>query len=376
MYSAEDIRFYKISLIFLIALLMFSCLNYPFKFASEGTSPTYSNPESWYFSLKYIIGISFTLYMLSNMDRSPKFNIFVIVIVLFIVYLSIVNVLNPIIYPSMKTELNDMNLVKSFILFFIPILLLTNTKILIFEKALFRSIDIVTPILLVMQTIAIYNFLATGRLPAQGYEAGLSRFASFWDDPNGYGMFSAFTFIYYFLTQRYKTSAFIFISLLFTVSFSAFLTLFFGLFITMFKTKKIVVVNIILSFIAILSIYYFWDFLEVIYELKRGSIESHGDFEIIFSLLPLISSPILHSESWLITVFFSYFPLSIGLVILFVLGMMSFYCRRTIDFTLLYILMFSIGCLMVPYVFSYPVNILFYALLAVYLRKKYIKGKQ
>jgi len=359
-----NISFSNISFLLLMMLLLLNSLRYIFQFNSSGTSPTYSDTPTWFYLIKYSLLLCFVLYMYAYAKVLPKFNFLTITLILFMIFFIIINILNIISYSEYSS---DLKIIATFLLVFFSVYFISKPKMMEFQNSLMKSFGYIAILLILMNIIVIINFLLYGRLPALAYAGSLVRFGSFWDDPNGFGMFSSFLFIFFLVQKKYFLSLLTLINIALTVSFSSYAVLAFGMILVSFKIKRVMFFTIfgliLFSFLA----YTFYDFLMTIYQLKSGSIEAHA-FEVIFGLVPLINGSIMTSESWLITMTSSYFPGSLLFIIVLVSFFFRFIYNRNINFYELYIILFSIGNLFIPYIYTFPNDIIFFIALAISLR--------
>jgi len=257
---------------------------------------------------------------------------------------------------------------------FLPIVLMKKKQLYVIDKIFHNAIYFCAIALVVMNIIAIMNFILFERLPALGYAGSLVRFGSFWDDPNGFGFFASFFTLYFFLERKYLLSSALFLCLLFTVSFSSYLVFLIGVMLLSFK--KIIVMGLFLVGMLSFSFaaYIFSDQILALYELKSGSIDAHLAYSSTFSYLPLLNSPLPFDESWAKMLFFSYFPGSVFVFILVLISFFSYVLREGVNIYELFIILFSIGNFLIPYVYSFPVNLIFCVYLALYLRLKKRRG--
>ena len=234
--------------------------------------------------------------------------------------------------------------------------------------------------ILIFSNLYIYiNYILFDRLPAHAYVGTLVRFGGLWDDPNGFSFFCVFLFFILWRKKNFITCFGLLINIVFAFSFASYLLFIFSFFywviIDRFKIKGIhvlaiifIITIIILFFLFVITpenIYYF----KGIYEAKKGSIEVHKKLlNLNFYFIPLTNEGVQFSETWMLSFFFNYFPISpIAIFGLFHLLFKQIFTRDK-SYIIYYITIFIIGMFFLPLLYVFPINFIFILLLILYIK--------
>lgn len=168
-------------------LFLYDWYRYPFRINSTGTSPTYANTPPVLSAGKYVLVLGVILYMVVRLKRSrlgllPEGHFWRFAYL----YLFLI----PCIYGVLT---GSMSLVESGFFFLIPLVLHFGGGRFIRAHLLFRILKWATLLAIAFDAVQVAARIAWDRLPALAFPGPfvLSRFGSFLDDPNGFGILLA-----------------------------------------------------------------------------------------------------------------------------------------------------------------------------------------
>jgi hypothetical protein len=318
-----------------------------------------------YFLLTIIVGIFLTA---SNYNR--KISKWFLVIYGLIMIILTINILNFFIYGIFDTEETEY---CYWFLLLIPYCFSEESIFKIrlnFDQLLTRA----AIILFLSNGFAVANYYITGRLPALGYEGGLVRFGGFWDDPNSFGIICVFYFYYFIRREKYFLTVISAICLVLTFSFTAYLLLLLSVgywTVTTYKTfnKKWVLFGISIFLFLAGVIFYFFDLIMDLYEIKSVSVSEHLTKNMIFNFVPLVRSPLQFSENWFESSFYNYFPVSIVIHLCFLVLFLSLFKNRQYKDLKFFFFLFVSASAFFSMLYTFPLNFIF-----IFLLIDYIKG--
>ena len=208
---------FNLALIYL-ALLLYNCHKYIFKYNSVVTSPTYQDtPLQWKLGKYFLVtGLIFFLYASVRFGTRTKISAYIFPVIVLLVFG--VNVLSLLFYDEVSFDEIEYGfyLFTLFPFFFID----QNVVDYILQKL--DGIFVFTSyFFIVTNAFVVVNFYINGRLPALAYEGGSVRFGGLWDDPNGFGLLCVFLMFYMYLTKRRILALLLFASATTTLSITA-----------------------------------------------------------------------------------------------------------------------------------------------------------
>ena len=359
-------------------LLLYNFHRYIFKYNAEGTSPTYANtPLVWKIG-KYIILSMILVVFYAVLNYTQKISKWFLVIYGLILLVLVINLLNFIIYGVFDTEETEY---CYWFLLLIPYCF-SEDSIFSIKLNYDKLLTVAAVILFLSNGLALANYFLTGRLPALGYEGGLSRFGGFWDDPNSFGIICVFYFYYFVRRERYFLTGIAVVSIIITFSFTAYLLLLLSIVywtIPTYKTfnKKWALFGIS-TFLLLAGIFvYFFDLIMSLYEIKSVSVSEHLTKKMIFNLVPLDHSPLQFSENWFESSFYNYFPLSIIIHLCFLILFLSLFKNGKYKDLKFFFFLFIAASAFFSMLYTFPINFIFIFLLTDYIKgfkHKYLLG--
>lgn len=358
-----------------VILLFYNFHRYIFKYNSSLTSPTYQNTPVLWQSLKYFLLFVIVLlfYLSSTFKKRVDSNI--IVFFLIINFILIINILGFFFYDKMYID-EIQYIFFAYLLF--PYFFVSDS-IYDFKIDYTLVIKLSALILYFFNAIAVFNFLVYKRLPALGYNGGLVRFGSFWDDPNSYGFFCVFFSIYFFDRKQKLLFLFSIINLLLTFSFSAYLLFILSILycsnLSFMKIKKKwanLIVFVILFFITIF--YFYYDLIISLYSEKKYSIDEHLHSNLVFNFFPFQNSFFQFSENWYRSFFFNYFPISIIILFLIFYLFIKLFVSQFNFYKKYFLILSFCSFFFIPFLYSFPLNFLFLFLLIDFIKQSCVSN--
>lgn len=209
-------------LAFFAALFFYNAYRYPFRINSTGTSPTYANTPPLLSTGKYLLVLGIVLYIIVQLKRTrlglqPEGDAWRFAYL----YLFLI----PVAYGGL-TE--STVLVESGFFFLIPLVLHYAGHRCIKADFLARILKWTIALAIGFDAVQVVARIAWGRLPALAYPGSfvLSRFGSFLDDPNGFGILLALFMGFSIFAFKGKARALVLMALVIclelTESFTAF----------------------------------------------------------------------------------------------------------------------------------------------------------
>ncbi len=354
--------------IYLIIILgiVYNFHRYILKYNSEGTSPTYTNtPLTWQLSKFPIITILILFFYCVSKFKSKILDVFVIIYG-FVFFILLVNLCSYFIYGVVS--LKEVEYCFYFILI-LPFCFVKDDINIEYQK----MIKLSAIILLISNFIVVYNYIFFKRLPALAYEGGLVRFGGFWDDPNGYGFICVFFFYFFLLRKNRLLLSLTFFNILITFSFTAYFMLVISACFWIVELRNKINYKIVLgifSFLAVIifSCIYNISYLLELLESKSGSVDQHLSNALVFNIVPLAKAPIQFSETWYLSFFYNYFPISILPLLCFSYLLLMTFKRNVNVFMRFFLFLYILYCLFLPMYYIFPINIFFVVVLINYFK--------
>ncbi|MCR9065739.1 MAG: hypothetical protein NXI00_17340 [Cytophagales bacterium] len=258
-----------------------------------------------------------------------------------------------------------------FALMFFPLFYISNNDLKFITTKIDKYIVFAIWVLVISNLLVLLNYFIFDVLPFHGYEGSLLiRFGGFWDDPNAFSIFSCFLLFYSCHKKLWLESALLIINVVFAISFTGYVLLMVILFFYMIRNNNVLLFGIILLLVIALVGYLNLDFIEAIYELKKGSLESHSTGLVKFSVLPL-TQPLIFHETWFISFMINYSPVSYIVIVIVLYYFIKIYFKGSYSIQNSLFLIFVISSLFLPFLYMFPLNILGFMLFV--LNSKNIK---
>ena len=280
----------------------------------------------------------------------------------------IINVLSISLYGQVATDEIEY-LIYAFAL--LPICFLSKNDLVILGNEIDSILNISQYIVILSNWIVIINYFQFGIVPFHAYEGILLRFGGLWDDPNTLAIISAFFLGYAIFRKQYILAALHIVNIVLAISFSGYFLMIATLLYCFQKSgsskvTRILVLSLLVSVGAIL-VYSNLDLIMAIYEAKRESVEQHSTFSIDFSLIPLIN-PIQFHETWWISLFINYFPISIVVIVISIWVAIKAFFVETKSLQQLMFILFFVSNLFLPFLYMFPVNFISLLFLVLYFK--------
>ena len=360
-----------LTIIFFV-LLLYNCHRYFFKYNSTFTSPSYTDtPFNWQIGKYIILTIVLSFLYIKNKYKVKQSWLFstLLIVALFIL---VINILNTILYKEFFTD----ELEYLFFFFLLFPLAFINEDVLKYIIEKLDSVLLITSLFLVASNLfVISNFVLTGRLPALAYQGLIVRFGGLWDDPNGFGFICVFLFFWNYLRKNFLLASLLLFCIGSTLSISSIVVFLMSLIywskVTLGKmSKKMLVLITVISVAGFLFISTFLDRIINLLQYKIKSAESHATFKLYFSALPLLKGQLQFHETWIVSFFLNYFPVSIIILFFFIYFLITGFLKRDKDIIHYYIFIFIIGNLFIPLIYNFPLNFVFILFVILCVRKK------
>lgn len=353
---------HKLNVYLIIAVLIFYNFHrYIFKYNSELTSPTYTNtPLIWQIGKYPILTILVLFFYLGSRFRGKLNDVFIIIYG-FVLFVLLINIGSCLFYGDISFK--ELEYCFYFILA-LPYCFVIDDLVINWDKV----IRLTAISLFLSNLAAMYNFVFTGRLPALGYEGGLVRFGGFWDDPNGYGFICVFFLFYFLIKRRYFLVFLTFVSILFTFSFTAYIMLCFSTVFWLHERFKSINYKVILGIVLfivliIVVVLYNYDYISDLMTSKSGSLDQHLSNSLVFNLYPLANTSIQFSETWYLSFFYNYFPVSVPALAGCCYLLYRSFKKGVPVMVRFYLFIYLFYCLFLPMYYVFPLNFIFIVLL-------------
>lgn len=346
-----------------ILLIVYNFHRYFFKYNSSGTSPEpyTESPIIWKIS-KYIILFFLLLFFyirkkyILYVDRTIILSLGIVITFIF------VNIFNYLFYDKLFFDELE------YLIFFI----LLSPLSMIVRDSLFEITDLCNKfysfsawVLIVGNIIVFFNYYFFGVIPALSYEGGLIRFGGLWDDPNGFGFISVFLCFCVLKLRMYIASFLLLICVVLTFSFTSYLLFIVSLFYWMIVKINVIRTDYLVFSLLILCVFLFifinfYDEITLIYNFKKESLDQHGNLDSINKMsIPLFTNGLIFHETWYISFFFNYFPISIIVICYCFYTIYEMLFLRPKKFINYYIFLFLCGCFFIPFFYVFPLNFIF-----------------
>lgn len=258
-------------------------------------------------------------------------------------------------------------IVFSVILF--PLVFFSNEKLEVVKTNIDAIIKFVTLILIVSNLWVIANYFIFDVLPFHGYKGSLLiRFGGFWDDPNCFSILCSFLIFYAIHKGRYITSLFLFVCILLAISFTGYVLLFGIMFYFMLRNRKAFLAGSLISLLFLLVGYLNMDIIETIYELKKGSLDSHANQLYEFTFFPL-QQPMLFHETWLLSFMLNYAPISYVAILIAAIAFVKAYFWDKFTVQKGFFIVFFVSSLFLPFLYMFPLNFIGIFFFILYCKK-------
>jgi len=413
--SSADRRLYAVMIV--MALLYYS-YRWFLKYNDASTSPTYSSTPVTFEVAKYVIllaGFYIIVIAVLALRRTLKLDrtaaLFFTGLLLLLIYLTLVTLMkvvfgDPFSRGSIGSLLGAPSGTSAGTLSLPAKALIPLPFALLFpfvwtswkeSRTLARALLLVAVIQVALSAIEVTSYMLSGRLPALGYAGGLVRFGGAWDDPNGFSLFADAAILgtlaareAHLIGTRLAVILYVVWTALLaiTVSFSGWLALLVGIPTYLLVSGRRVLLAAVLVVAGLLSIILFAveptnPLLASIWEGKQASAIGHWQLAVnglhptSLSLMDALFgsvSPTFNEVSYI--AFFNYY----GLVgIAWSAALVAMTLHRSIRFarTLIgdrsvafyrfgvsFAVAFLVGSLFVPYFFVFPINVVFWLVVA------------
>ncbi len=234
-----------------------------------------------------------------------------------------------------------------------------------------KLLNILTIYVILSNLYVITNYYFFDVLPFHAFEGTfLIRFGGLWDDPNTFSILNVFLLLISLLNKNIFLSFCLLINIVFAISFTGYLLLFFVAIYIMIRSKYYLYLGLGCFFILGIITYLNIDFIYQIIELKQGSLDAHGNTMFDFFVIPFLQ-PIIFHESWFISFLINYPPFSFLILPVFFYSFILIYFKGKSNVQNLYFILFFITSWFLPFLYLFPLNIILF-ILFILSRKKII----
>lgn len=258
-------------------------------------------------------------------------------------------------------------------LLLLPMCFIPREDLLPVADRMYTLFDMAEWLIVGSNLLVIFNYLVFHRLPFHAYEGIIIRFGGLWDDPNGFSIFSVFLFGYSLFRKQRVFTFFHVVNVLLAFSVTSYILL---IVVTLYwflnhpnryiNLLFIALGGLVLLLIAVAE----WDVVMRFYALKRESVGLHATFGGDWPTLPGLS-PMLFSETWLLSMTYNYFPFSLILLGLLFWAAFDTFFNKPKSIQRLFFLVFFFASLFLPFMYFFPINFFFLFVGSFYLKGIY-----
>ena len=355
-------------------ILIYGCLVYNFHryifkyshggYPKEGYQQTPLTWQAAKFGLVFL-AMSFIYLNTRFINRIP---IRLVWLYTFLFFILLINITSILLYEQVITDEIEY-LIFAFTL--LPLCFTNFTDLKSIDKEIVSILNNSQYIIIISNWIVIANYFLLGVVPFHAYEGILMRFGGLWDDPNTLAIISAFLLGFSIFNKQYILAIFHIINILLAISFNGYLLMVVTVAYFFINTNNNRIIRLLLlgTLLIILSFIVFMNFslFQPIYEAKSESIEQHSTLSVTFHWLPLSNAVQFH-ETWWISLFVNYFPLSIVFIFMCLWAFIKTYFFKSKSLQRLMFILFFMSNLSLPFLYMFPINFIAILFLVLYLK--------
>lgn len=350
-----------------LVILLYNAPRYIFQYNSVATSPQYAATPTAVKTGKYLLVLALMLvyYLRARFGKRAPASVALLFLVAGIL------LLYNLLYLAFGQTLSFDELEYLFFFFVLSPLLFVrqDTPLKFIHERMESTIGTTFWYMVLANAIVLGNYLLTGRLPALAYGGLTNRYGTFWDDPNAAGFLFAVFCVWFLWRQKYWLCLLALLNVLLAQSLTAFGVLVAGLiFIYLHRFVNYLAWLVVLLAVTALLVSLNLEAVIFLYEMKKGSIMAHLNFYFPASDLLPFSHPVLFHETWYYSFLWNYFPFSALVLAIIFFFFLKLLLAKQKDFTSLFLFSFFTGSLLLPYLYSFPLNVIFFIMLFLYLK--------
>lgn len=355
-------------------VLIYGCLLYNFHryifkyshggFAKEGYQQT---PLIWQAGkFGFVLLIMALIYINSRfVSKIPTVLVFIYA---FLMIVLVTNIISIFVYQQIATDEIEY-LLYAFTL--LPVCFFSKSDLKTIGEEIYPVLNVSQYIIIVSNWVVIGNYFLFGVVPFHAYEGVLLRFGGLWDDPNTLAIISAFFLGYSIFRKQYILAGIHIVNILLAISFNGYFLMIATLAYCFLKSEssKITRMLVVSAFtiVAFALVYSNLDLMISIYEAKQESVEQHSTISVEFSWLPFVN-PVQFQETWWISMFINYFPLSMGVIVISIWAAVKAFFSETRSLQHLLFVLFFISNLFLPFLYMFPLNFISLLFLILYFK--------